>query len=141
MIDPVCGMTVDPATAKHKAAHKGHDYYFCSAGCKTKFVGDPAKYLEASAKPAESVAPGTIYTCPMHPEIRQEGPGSCPICGMALEPLMITAEAPPNHELIDFTRRFRIGLALTVPIIVLDMGAHLFGLHLLDPQSSNLVQF
>ena len=74
-IDPVCGMTVDPATAKHKAVHTGHDYYFCSVGCKTKFQANPAKYLEASAKPAEPVAAGTIYTCPMHPEIRQEGRG------------------------------------------------------------------
>ena len=141
-IDPVCGMTVDPATAKHKAAHTGHDYYFCSAGCKTKFVADPAKYLEASAKPAEPVAAGTIYTCPMHPEIRQEGPGSCPICGMALEPLMVTAESGPNPELADMTRRFWIGLALTIPVFVLEMGGHLTGLTmLLGQQLSNWVQF
>ncbi|HUQ38035.1 MAG TPA: heavy metal translocating P-type ATPase [Aestuariivirga sp.] len=141
-IDPVCGMTVDPATAKHKAGHKGHDYYFCSAGCKTKFVADPAKYLEASTKPAEPVAAGTIYTCPMHPEIRQESPGSCPICGMALEPLMVTAETGPNHELADMTRRFWIGLALAVPVVVLEMGGHLTGLTmLLGQQLSNWLQF
>ncbi len=140
-IDPVCGMTVDPATAKHKAAHRGHDYYFCSAGCRTKFVADPAKYLEANAKAAEPVAAGTIYTCPMHPEIRQEGPGSCPICGMALEPLMATAESGPNHELADMTRRFWIGLALAVPVVVLEMGGHLTGLAmLLGQQLSNWLQ-
>jgi Cu+-exporting ATPase len=141
-IDPVCGMTVDPATAKHKAGHKGHDYYFCSAGCKTKFQADPAKYLEAGAKPAEPAAAGTIYTCPMHPEIRQEGPGSCPICGMALEPLMVTAESGPNPELADMTRRFWIGLALTIPVFVLEMGGHLTGLTmLLGQQLSNWLQF
>jgi Cu+-exporting ATPase len=141
-IDPVCGMTVDPATAKHKAAHKGHDYYFCSAGCKAKFQADPAKYLEASAKPAEPVAAGTIYTCPMHPEIRHEGPGSCPICGMALEPLMVTVESGPNPELADMTRRFWIGLALAIPVFVLEMGGHLTGLTmLLGQQLSNWLQF
>ena len=141
-IDPVCGMTVDPVTAKHKALHRGHDYYFCSAGCKTKFQANPAKYLEASAKPAEPVAAGTIYTCPMHPESRQEGPGSCPICGMALEPLMVTAESGPNHELADMTRRFWIGLALAVPVFVLEMGGHLTGLTmLLGQQLSNWLQF
>src|SRR5690349_13020025 len=137
--DPVCGMTVDPHTAKHRTEHEGRPYYFCSAGCKAKFEADPAKYLEP--REAESVPEGTEYTCPMHPEIRQIGPGSCPICGMALEPMMITAEAPPNHELIDFTRRFWIGLALTIPVFVLEMGSHLFGLQLLDPATSNLVQF
>ncbi len=138
-IDPVCGMTVDPATAKHKAAHKGHDYYFCSAGCKTKFAATPGKYLD---KVAESVVAGAIYTCPMHPEIRQEGPGSCPICGMALEPLMVTAESGPNHELADMTWRFWIGLALTIPVFVLEMGGHLTGLTmLLGQQLSNWLQF
>jgi Cu+-exporting ATPase len=142
VIDPVCGMTVDPATAKHKAAHKGHDYYFCSAGCKAKFQAGPAKYLEASAKSSEPVPAGTIYTCPMHPEIRQEGPGSCPICGMALEPLMVTAESGPNPELADMTRRFWIGLALALPVVVLEMGGHLTGLTmLLGQQLSNWLQF
>ena len=77
-------MTVDPHTAKHRADHRGHTYYFCSAGCRTKFIADPQKYLGERAP--EPVTAGTIYTCPMHPEIRQVGPGSCPICGMALEP-------------------------------------------------------
>ena len=139
-IDPVCGMTVDPATAKHKAGYKGQAYYFCSAGCKTKFVATPEKYLDRLV--AEPVAAGTIYTCPMHPEIRQVGPGSCPICGMALEPLMVTAESGPNHELIDMIRRFRIGLVLAVPVVVLEMGGHVTGLTMmLGQQLSNWLQF
>ncbi|BCJ91975.1 copper-translocating P-type ATPase [Terrihabitans soli] len=137
--DPVCGMDVDPHTARHRTEHHGRPYYFCSAGCKAKFESDPEKYL--SPREAEPVRPGAIYTCPMHPEIRHEGPGSCPICGMALEPLEITADAEPNHELIDFTRRFWTGLVLTLPVFVLEMGSHLFGLRLLDPQTSSLVQF
>ncbi len=137
--DPVCGMTVDPHTAKHKSEYQGRPYYFCRAGCKEKFDADPEKYL--SPREAEPVPEGTEYTCPMHPEIRQIGQGSCPICGMALEPMMVTAEAPPNHELIDFTRRFWIGLVLTLPVFVLEMGSHFFGLHLLDAKTSNLVQF
>ena len=109
--DPVCGMTVDPHRAALKAEHGGRTYYFCSAGCRAKFIADPAKYLDASARrPLRSRAEGTIYTCPMHPEIRQAGPGSCPICGMALEPLMATADSGPNPELVDMTRRFWIGL-------------------------------
>ena len=139
VIDPVCGMTVDPATAKHKAEHQGQSYYFCSAGCRTKFVATPAKYLD---KIEEPVIAGAIYTCPMHPEIRQEGPGSCPICGMALEPLTVTAESGPNHELIDMTRRFWIGLALALPVFILEMGGHLTGLTmLLGQQLSNWLQF
>src|SRR5262245_28943298 len=81
-LDPVCGMTVDPATTPHRHSHQGETYYFCSGGCRTKFAADPAKYLSGK-KPAEPPGPpGTIYTCPMHPKIRQLGPGSCPICGM-----------------------------------------------------------
>ncbi len=92
--DPVCGMTVDPAKTAHHADHAGHSYHFCSAGCRTKFIAEPGKYLQARAPlRAEAVAPGTIYTCPMHPQIRQPGPGSCPICGMALEPVTPSAEA------------------------------------------------
>ena len=141
-IDPVCGMTVDTKTAKHKADHKGHAFYFCSAGCKTKFQANPTKYLDADTKSAEPVAAGVIYTCPMHPQIRQVGPGSCPICGMALEPLTVTAESGPSHELGDMTRRFWIGLVLAVPVIVLEMGGHLTGLTmLLGQQLSNWLQF
>jgi len=139
--DPVCGMTVDPQTTPHHHTHRGTAYHFCSAGCRTKFAANPAKYLEPSADTdAVPVPEGTIYTCPMHPEIRQPGPGSCPICGMALEPEMPTAGNGPNPELLDMTRRFWIGLALTVPVVVLEMGGHLFGLHLLDPTPSNWVQ-
>ncbi|MGH6681317.1 MAG: YHS domain-containing protein, partial [Bradyrhizobium sp.] len=85
--DPVCGMSVDPASSTHRFEHRGETFHFCSAGCRTKFMADPAKYLETAdeAKPAAKLPDGTIFTCPMHPEIRQIGPGSCPICGMALE--------------------------------------------------------
>lgn len=127
--DLVCGMTVDAETTPHHAEYEGELYYFCSASCRTKFVADPEHYLGSEAKAAEPMAPelmpkGTIYTCPMHPEVRQVGPGSCPICGMALEPVAVTAEAPPNPELIDMTRRFWIGLVLTLPVAALQMGGH-----------------
>ena len=139
--DPVCGMTVDPHTAKHRHQHNGHPYYFCSAKCREKFIAEPAKYLEPGLKPAVPVPAGTIYTCPMHPEIRQEGPGSCPICGMALEPEMVTADSTPNPELADMTRRFWIGLALTLPVFALEMGGPLTGLHQwLGQQKSNWIQ-
>ena len=138
--DPVCGMMVDPHATAHRAEHAGHPYYFCSAGCRSKFIASPQTYL--GKKPPAPVAPaGTIYTCPMHPEIRQDGPGSCPICGMALEPELPDANAGPNPELVDFTRRFRIGLALTIPVLILEMGGHLFGLHrFISPQTSNWLQ-
>ena len=149
--DPVCGMSVDPATAKHSAEHAGTSYYFCSAGCRQKFAADPDRYLKATApaghghdhqasvKPA---APDAIYTCPMHPEVRQVGPGTCPLCGMALEPETVTAEAGPNLELIDMTRRFWFGLALAAPVFVLEMGGHLFDFHnLLSQHLSNWIQF
>ena len=140
-IDPVCGMTVDPHNPKGgKADYRGHPYYFCSAGCRTKFVADPGKYL-GERKP-EPVVEGAVYTCPMHPEIRQDGPGSCPICGMALEPEMPSADTGPNPELVDFTRRFWIGLVLTLPVFVLEMGAHIAGAHSwIDPTLSNYIQF
>ncbi|HMA57278.1 MAG TPA: HAD-IC family P-type ATPase, partial [Pseudolabrys sp.] len=138
--DPVCGMTVDPHTAKHRADYRGHTYYFCSAGCRTKFIADPQKYLTERA-PAP-VAEGTIYTCPMHPQIRQTGPGSCPICGMALEPEIAGTEGGPNPELIDMTRRFWVGLVLTLPVLSLEMGGHLTNLHmLLGKNASNWIQF
>ncbi|MBN9051669.1 MAG: cadmium-translocating P-type ATPase [Rhizobiales bacterium] len=138
-IDPVCGMTVDPHTTPHKHSHHGHPYYFCSAGCRTKFAANPEKYLGDKA-PAEDVPEGTIFTCPMHPEIRQVGPGTCPICGMALEPDVVSLDSGPNPELIDMTRRFWVALALTVPVFILEMGAHL-GLRLLNPVTSNWAQF
>ncbi|MCG2664275.1 MAG: heavy metal translocating P-type ATPase [Brevundimonas sp.] len=134
-------MSVDAKTTAHRASHDEQDYFFCSAGCRTRFVADPQRYLKPASEPAPAI-PGVIYTCPMHPEIRQEGPGSCPICGMALEPETVAAEAPPNHELIDFTRRFWIGLILTLPVFALEMGAHLTNLHMLIPgRLSNGIQF
>ncbi|CAA2140856.1 heavy metal translocating P-type ATPase [Hyphomicrobium sp. ghe19] len=140
--DPVCGMTVDPTTAKHHADHDGKTYYFCSAGCRTKFAADPIKYLKPETAKAEPVPAGAIYTCPMHPEIRQAGPGSCPICGMALEPELVTAEAQPNAELEDMTRRLWIGAALALPVFALEMGSHLVNLHhIINPTVSNWVQF
>ena len=142
VIDPVCGMTVDPHTSPHRHSHAGRTYYFCSAGCRTKFAADPGKYLADDARKTETVPEGTIYTCPMHPEIRQVGPGTCPICGMALEPVLATPDAGPNPELLDMTRRFWIGLVLTVPVFVLEMGAHLVGTHgWIDPTLSNWLQF
>ena len=141
VLDPVCGMTVDPATSKHRFDHKGTTYHFCSAGCRTKFAADPAKYLEKESAPAAEVPAGTIYTCPMHPEIRQVGPGSCPICGMALEPEVASLDAGPNPELADMTRRFWIGTVLSIPPVVLEMGTHLVGAHgWIDQTLSNWIQ-
>jgi heavy metal translocating P-type ATPase len=134
-------MTVDPHTAKHRHTHEGHPYYFCSGRCREKFIADPPKYLSPASAPGEPVPEGTIYTCPMHPEIRQVGPGACPICGMALEPDVVTADSQPNPELADMTRRFWIGLALALPVFLLEMGGHLIDLHgLVAPQTSNWVQ-
>ncbi|CAN7409584.1 heavy metal translocating P-type ATPase [Caulobacter sp. LjRoot300] len=135
-------MTVDPKVTVHHAAHDGQPVRFCSAGCRTKFVGDPDKYLNASShSAAPPTSPDALYTCPMHPEIRHVGPGSCPICGMALEPITITAEHGPNPELADMTRRFWFGLALAAPVFALEMGGHLTGLMMLmDRQVSNWIQ-
>ncbi len=119
--DPVCGMSVDPAKTPHRAAHQGVDYFFCGAKCREKFIADPAKYLAPKSNEPAPVAAGTIWTCPMHPEIRRDGPGACPICGMALEPLHPTAIDAPNPELVDMRRRFWIGLALAVPVALLAM--------------------
>ena len=138
--DPVCGMTVDPATAKHRFDYQGDTHHFCSAGCRTKFAADPDAYL-GNNKPKADVPEGTIYTCPMHPQIRQAGPGSCPICGMALEPEVASLDTPPNPELADMTRRFWIGLVLSLPAVVLEMGGHLVGGHgWVDPTLSNWIQ-
>ncbi|MES2340868.1 MAG: heavy metal translocating P-type ATPase [Pseudomonadota bacterium] len=134
LIDPVCGMTVKTDT--HRCVHEGVEFGFCSAGCKTKFAADPGKYLGERA-PEPPPPPGTIYTCPMHPEIRQEGPGSCPICGMALEPELVSLDAGPNPELVDFTRRFWIGLALTAPVFILEMGGHALGMRTPWPMAYN----
>lgn len=126
--DPVCGMDVDPATTPHHHAHGDETYHFCGQGCLTKFRGDPEHYLSGAHRKAAADAPADAeYTCPMHPEIVQVGPGSCPICGMALEPMMVTAEAAPNHELIDFTRRFWVGVVFAVPLLIMAMGEMLPG--------------
>ncbi|WP_089173425.1 heavy metal translocating P-type ATPase [Bosea sp. AS-1] len=141
--DPVCGMTVDPATAKHRAAHAGQAYFFCSAACRDKFEADPEAYIgeKPTAPAAKHASEGTIYTCPMHPQIRQSGPGNCPICGMALEPEVATAQEGPSAELVDMTRRFWVGLALALPVFALEMGGHVVDLHmLLNQQSSNWLQ-
>ena len=125
-IDPVCGMTVDPAKSPHPLSHGQKTYHFCSAGCRGKFAASPEKYLHGAApRPAEALPEGTIYTCPMHPEIRQIGPGACPICGMALEPE--AGGTDDGGELADMTRRLWISTLLALPVVALDMGGH-FGL-------------
>ncbi len=118
--DPVCGMSVEPATAAGKHEHNGETYYFCSAGCKTKFAANPSKYLSPQA--AEDLPLDVEYTCPMHPEIVQIGPGSCPICGMALEPKEITLDDRPDPEYLDMKRRFWISVPLTLPVFILAMS-------------------
>ena len=130
--DPVCGMTVKIGLAKGgTATHDGHDYWFCNPKCREKFIADPVMYLERAAAraaapapvPVPVAAPATaIFTCPMHPEIRQQGPGDCPICGMALEPALPSLDDAPNPELVDMTRRFWISVALVVPLLVIAMG-------------------
>jgi Cu+-exporting ATPase len=137
VLDPVCGMTVDPATAKNRLIYQGHEYFFCSARCRERFNADPESFLKPK-EPAPPAPAGTIYTCPMHPEIRQEGPGSCPICGMALEPEQVSLDDKPDPELIDMTRRFWIALALTLPVFVLEMGAHLGLMQLVSPDHIEL---
>lgn len=123
--DPVCGMKIDPKTAKGGKSHfEGHDYFFCSSKCKTKFDADPHAYIHKKAEQT-TVADADkdrIYTCPMHPEVRQKGPGSCPICGMALEPEEVSLEDNENPELVDFTRRFKVSVFLSVPLLFLAMS-------------------
>ncbi|ESR23974.1 heavy metal translocating P-type ATPase [Lutibaculum baratangense] len=139
--DPVCGMSVDPHTTKHRAEHHGQAFYFCSEGCRTKFEAAPDRYLQLKEAVAADVPEGTIYTCPMHPQIRQVGPGSCPICGMALEPEIVTADEGPSEELRDMTRRFWIGLVLSLPLLALEMGGHFLGLdHIVERRTSNWLQ-
>ncbi len=123
-VDPVCGMTVDPARARHRFEHAGQTFIFCSQRCQEKFAAEPARYLpDVHRAPAAPAAPGTIYTCPMHPQIRQHHPGSCPICGMALEPLAPATGGAGNAELKDMRRRLVLSAALAVPVIVLSMLA------------------
>jgi P-type Cu+ transporter len=139
--DPVCGMTVDPAKSPHRTEHDGATFHFCSAGCLSKFTADPARYLQPGSAGPRPAPQGAIYTCPMHPEVRQLGPGACPICGMALEPETVSAETGPSPELADMTRRFWIGLVLAAPVFLLEMGGHLLGpVAMLSRQTSNFLQ-
>jgi len=139
-IDPVCGMKVDPADAKHRFSYKGQDYFFCGARCRERFEAEPEKFLQPR-EPEPPQPSGTIYTCPMHPEVRQVGPGSCPICGMALEPEQISLDDAPDPELLDMTRRFWIALALTLPVFAIEMGSHVGLMHWLPPNWSNWISF
>lgn len=129
--DVVCGMWVNPATVKFSAEHEGETCYFCSRKCMEKFQESPDTYLkrakEAPEHQPEPALAADLYTCPMHPEIVQDGPGSCPKCGMALEPRMVAAGEEPDPELVDMTRRFWISLALTIPLAAIAMGAHIPG--------------
>ena len=144
--DPVCGMDVDPATSGHNSELEGERYYFCSGHCRAKFEADPGSYLHAAnaagQRPQVTVE-ASEWTCPMHPEIRQSGPGACPICGMALEPVTVTAGSGPSPELADMTRRFWVALVLTIPVVVLGMGGDLIpAIHdLVSPRVSTWVQF
>ncbi|MDQ2971904.1 MAG: heavy metal translocating P-type ATPase [Pseudomonadota bacterium] len=126
--DPVCGMSVDPHRAQHRAEHHGHPHYFCSAGCRGKFIVDPQLYLDKQSAPDDEVPAGTIYTCPMHPEVQQVGPGSCPKCGMALEPMQPVAEQN-DSELRKVRRKFWTAAALALPLLLVAMGPHLTGMH------------
>ena len=137
-------MKVDRATAKHRFSYNGQDYFFCGARCRERFAAEPEKFLkirEAESKSEFEAPAGTIYTCPMHPEVRQIGPGSCPICGMALEPEQVPLDDAPDPELKDMTRRFWIALALTLPVFVLEMGGHFGLMHLVPPAWSNWISF
>ncbi|MDM7850443.1 heavy metal translocating P-type ATPase [Pseudochrobactrum kiredjianiae] len=119
--DPVCGMMVDPAAGKPHMTYKGHEYHFCSDSCHSKFKADPEKYLTAQSAAAPAIK-GAQYTCPMHPEVIRDEPGSCPICGMALEPVMPSLDDGPNPELVDFTRRFWVSAICSVPLLIITMG-------------------
>jgi Cu+-exporting ATPase len=138
--DPVCGMTVDPHAGKPTYDHKGRIYYFCSDGCRTKFAKEPERYLNKAGQ-AKPLPQGTLYTCPMHPQIVQEGPGPCPICGMALEPMGALPEDTANPELIDFTRRLTVAIPLSLALVVLDMGSHVFSVDLLPFLSPQIQQW
>ena len=140
MIDPVCGMQVDPAATQHHAEHAGHAYHFCSAGCQSKFVADPDAYFGDKPKPASMATPGAIWTCPMHPQIRQQGPGSCPICGMALEPKEPSRDDEPNPELVDFTRRLWVAGGLAVLLLAVSLVAEMLRIHIVSPAVSPWVQ-
>lgn len=139
--DPVCGMDVDPSTARFQATFDGRTFYFCSQNCHDKFEANPEQYVAAAPAKAAPAPEGTVWTCPMHPQIRRSEPGSCPICGMALEPDMPTADDTPSPELRDMTLRFWVGTALAAPVFILEMTAHLVDLHgVLSGQALNWIQ-
>ena len=138
-IDPVCGMSVNRQTAKHRLEYRSREYSFCGARCRERFAAEPEKFLQPKAPEPDAPA-GTIYTCPMHPEVRHVGPGDCPICGMALEPEQVSLDDAPDPELIDMTRRFSVALVLTLPVLAIEMGGDL-GLHLVPPVWSNWISF
>ncbi|HEY0284114.1 MAG TPA: heavy metal translocating P-type ATPase [Vicinamibacterales bacterium] len=130
VVDPVCGMTISPADSVGEVEHGGHTYYFCNDSCLERFTANPHHFVGPATEPSASHSQADAdaeYTCPMHPEVRQRGPGSCPICGMALEPVNVSLEEPPNEELEDMARRFRWSLALTVPILLLMVDEFLPG--------------
>ena len=137
--DPVCGMDVDPMATQHHHAHGDETFQFCGQNCLANFRGDPERYLSGAYRETAPDAPEDVqYTCPMHPEIVQVGPGACPICGMALAPATVSAEAVPNLELIDFTRRFWVGVVFALPLLIMAMGEMLpgFTFHVLLPGAS-----
>jgi len=135
-VDPVCGMHVDRRTAKHRFEYREREILFCSARCRERFQVEPEKFLKPREAQAATPA-GAVYTCPMHPEVRQIGPGSCPICGMALEPEQVSLDQGPDAELIDMSRRFRIALALTAPVFAIEMSRHFGLVHLVPSAWSN----
>src|SRR5436190_13231332 len=141
-IDPVCGMSVDESTPL-RADQGGITYFFCNPGCRAKFVANPLQYLDKSRAPEAMGDPDAIYTCPMHPEVRQKGPGACPFCGMALEPAMVTLDEGPNHELIDMTRRLWSAAGFGLPVMLFAMAGMIApgAVHArVDPQLANWVQ-
>ena len=143
-IDPVCGMKVDAGASNHRFDYGAKTFHFCSVGCRSKFAAAPGSYLKPKLAPLGSAKAGVIYTCPMHPQIRQDGPGNCPICGMTLAALTTSATAEPSHDVADMSRRFWIGLMLTLPVFILEMGSHIPGLGLdaiIAPVISTWVQF
>lgn len=124
--DPVCGMRID-ANPDRRISHDGETYYFCSDRCVDTFRGDPERYSSGEAKTPAPAGEGVKYTCPKHPEIVRDGPGNCPICGMALEPMTVSAEEEDNLELIDMSRRFWVSAVLTLPLLLIAMGEMLPG--------------
>ena len=139
--DPVCGMTVDPAAARHRSEYAGHTYYFCSNRCRERFEADPASYLTAAPVAKAPPAGGEVlWTCPMHPQIVRNEPGSCPICGMALEPMTPSGGEGANPELRDMTRRFWVGVALSLPLVAIAMGEHVTEHMPLTPRMAVWVQ-